>query len=284
MTNPQRKEREPIMEILFEDRHIVCVKKPVGMLSQHGADESGMDDLVTALIAREREMGTAEPYIGAVHRLDAGVGGVMVYAKKPYAAAALSEAVRERDFVKEYLCVVSGTPAEASGEYRDLLWKDARANKVYAVDRPRAGVKEAVLSYRTLQTVIRGGEPYSLLRVTLGTGRSHQIRCQLSHHGTPIVCDGKYGGHRPDGVTTAGIALWSYHLAFTHPANRPSVKPADSQKSAAPMTARMQKRQAKKPVFVNPDIVCLPDTACAPWSWFDVLGDGLPGCADPDVL
>ncbi len=254
------------MKILFEDNHIVCVEKPVGMLSQHGAEDSAMDDLVTALTAREAENGNPTPYIGVVHRLDAGVGGAMVYAKKPYAAAALSAAIRGRDFIKEYLCVVSGRPTEDVGDYCDLLWKDAKSNKVYVVDRPRSGVKEAQLSYRVLQTVEHDGETYSLLRVTLGTGRSHQIRCQLSHHGTPIVCDGKYGGHRPDGVSMAGIALWSYHLAFVHPANMPSPE----RKKDAPQTARMQKRQAKKPVFENPDIVCLPDITCAPWGWFDV--------------
>ncbi len=252
-----------MMKILFEDKHIVCVEKPVGMLSQHGAEDSAMDDLVTTLTAREAENGNPAPYIGVVHRLDAGVGGVMVYAKKPYAAAALSEAIRGRAFVKEYLCVVSGTPAEDVGEYCDLLWKDARANKVYVVDRTRNGVKEALLSYRVLQTVTHDGETYSLLRVTLGTGRSHQIRCQLSHHGTPILCDGKYGGHRPADVSMAGIALWSFHLAFTHPANMPTVG-----KQEKPQTARMQKRQAKKPVFENPDIVCLPDQTAAPWLWF----------------
>lgn len=253
------------MKILFEDKHILCVEKPVGVLSQHGAGDSTMDDLVTVLTAREAENGNPAPYIGVVHRLDAGVGGVMVYAKKQYAAAALSEAIRGRDFVKEYVCVVSGVPAEDVGEYRDLLWKDAKANKVYAVDRPRSGVKEAQLSYRVLQIVVHDGETYSLLRVTLGTGRSHQIRCQLSHHGTPIVCDGKYGGHRPDGVSMAGIALWSYHLAFVHPANMQT-----GEKQEKPLSARQQKRQAKKPAFENPDVVCLPDRTAAPWSWFDV--------------
>ncbi len=255
------------MKILYEDKHIVCVEKPVGMLSQSGAGDTALSDLVSHLTEREAQNGNPEPYIGVVHRLDAGVGGAMVYAKKPYAAAALSEAIRGRDFTKEYLCVVSGRPMEDAGEYRDLLWKDAKANKVYVVDRTRNGVKEASLSYRVLQTVERDGEVYSLLRVTLGTGRSHQIRCQLSHHGTPILCDGKYGGHRPADVSMAGIALWSYHLAFVHPANMQS----GDRKQEKPLSARMQKRQAKKPVFENPDIVCLPDWNVVPWGWFDTV-------------
>lgn len=253
-------------DILYDDRHIICIRKPVGMLSQSGNDSTEMTDAASWLLARERALGCSEPYIGIVHRLDAGVGGAMVYAKKQYAAAALSEAIRCRAFTKEYLCVVSGIPSEVSGEYRDLMWKDAAANKSYIVDRARAGVKEAHLFYRVLQTVQKEGETYSLLSVTLGTGRSHQIRCQMSHHGTPIVADGKYGGRRPSDVTQSGIALWSFHLAFTHPANMP----LSERKKTTPQTARQQKRQQKKPVFENPDIVCLPQTDAAPWSWFSV--------------
>lgn len=256
------------MKILYEDKHIVCVEKPIGVLSQRGAGDSTLPDLTALLTEREVALGNPEPYIGVVHRLDAGVGGAMVYAKKPYAAAALSEAIRGRDFTKEYLCVVSGRTTGDEGEYRDLLWKDAKANKVYVVDRPRNGVREASLSYRVLQTVERDGETYSLLRITLGTGRSHQIRCQLSHHGTPILCDGKYGGHRPAGVDGAGIALWSYHLAFVHPANLAADMPHGTRKQKKPLSARMQKRQAKKPIFENPDIVCLPDVTAVPWGWF----------------
>lgn len=252
------------IEILFEDKHIICIRKPIGMLSQSGNDSTELSDVTAWLLAREKTLGNEDPYIGVVHRLDAGVGGAMVYAKKQYAAAALSEAIKNRDFTKEYLCVVNGVPTEASGEYRDLMWKDSAANKSYIVDRPRAGVKEAQLSYRVLQTAQHNGETYSLLRVTLGTGRSHQIRCQLSHHGTPIIADGKYGGHRPSDVTENGIALWSFHLAFTHPANLPTA----DRKKPVPMTARQQKRQQKKPVFENPDIVCPPDTNTAPWLWF----------------
>ena len=128
------------IEILFEDKHIICIRKPIGMLSQSGNDSTELSDVTAWLLAREKMLGNEDPYIGVVHRLDAGVGGAMVYAKKQYAAAALSEAIKNRDFTKEYLCVVNGVPAEASGEYRDLMWKDAAANKSYIVDRPRAGV------------------------------------------------------------------------------------------------------------------------------------------------
>ena len=89
--------------------------------------------------------------------------------------------------VKEYVALVHGTPEE-SGDWTDLLWKDARKNKVFVVRRERGGVKKARLEY----TRLRGGDP-SLVRVRLHTGRSHQIRVQFASRKHPLVGDHKYG-------------------------------------------------------------------------------------------
>ncbi|MBQ8576385.1 MAG: RluA family pseudouridine synthase [Clostridia bacterium] len=264
-------------EILYEDPHLVLVRKPAGWLSQPGKDGSADDcDLVSYLEEQERarrripvgsDVVLHDPYIGVVHRLDRGVGGVMVYVKKPRAAAVLSDMVQKRDMTKQYLCIVHGIPAEKEGEYRDYLFRDAKQNKVYVVDRVRNGVKEAVLSYRVLETVQRpDGETLSLLLVTLGTGRSHQIRAQLSHHGTPIVADGKYGGRRPGGITLdeGEIALYSHHLAFAHPAN----VPGGSGKTKG------KKARTGKPAFADIDCRVYPDAAVLPWGWFRTVGGG----------
>ena len=257
--------------ILYEDRHILCVEKPVGMLSQ-GSKDTDLPDLTGVLLQRASEMGEKDAYIGVVHRLDCGVGGVMVYAKKQYAAGLLSEAIRERDFTKEYLCIVCGRPQEPFGEFCDLLYKDAKKNKTFIVDRTRNGVREARLSYSVLAECDYDGEILSLLRVTLGTGRSHQIRAQLSHHGMPILLDGKYGGHTPRGLWNEGIALWSYHLAFLHPVNMEQKK-----RSNAFRTARQEKRRLSAPVFQDLDLVCLPSVNEVPWSLFEDVLRGLAG-------
>ena len=157
------------MEILYSDKDMVVLVKPVGMDSEHE---------VPAALGGE---------VHPIHRLDKNVGGVMVYARTKPAAAALSKAVQEGTMIKEYVATVHGTPPE-EGDWEDLLWKDSAKNKVFVVKRQRGGVKKARLEFKRLTE----GE-ISLVRIRLHTGRSHQIRVQFSSRGFPLVGDHKYG-------------------------------------------------------------------------------------------
>ena len=187
--------------ILFsDDRVIVCVK-PAGVLSTD--EPGGMPQLLRA------ELGDSEAVVKSVHRLDRAVGGVMVYARTKRAASDLGRQIEEGTFQKKYLAVVSGTSAEATAVLRHWLLRDRAARRTEVVPEGTEGAQEAVLSYELLE---EKGD-LSLLSVRLYTGRTHQIRCQLSHIGHPILGDGKYGGAPGD----AGIALWSHELSFTHP-------------------------------------------------------------------
>lgn len=147
-----------------------------------------------------------------LHRLDREVGGVMVFAKTKPAAAALSRDIAERRFEKEYLAMVRGKPLPESGVFRDLLFKDSSKNKVYTVSRMRRGVREAELCYRL---VASEGE-YSLVSVTLKTGRTHQIRVQFASRKLPLAGDRKYGAHDD----FKNIGLWSYSLEFINPVTK----------------------------------------------------------------
>ena len=161
------------MDILFSDKHLIVCVKPVGLDSEM--------EVPAAL--KEAFNGEIFP----IHRLDKNVGGVMVYARTKFAAAALSKSVQEGTMVKEYVALVHGTPPE-SGDWTDLLFKDSNKNKVFVVKKERRGVKKARLEF----TRLRAGEE-SLVRIRLHTGRSHQIRVQFSSRGFPLVGDHKYG-------------------------------------------------------------------------------------------
>ena len=196
------------ISVLFEDAHIIVVEKSPFLVCESTAAKEGLADLLA-----ERTGG----YIGTVHRLDRGVGGVMVYAKTPAAAAKLSAAVQARELKKEYLALVRGTLEPKNGEMRDLLFHDRRQNKTFVVERQRAGVKEALLEYDSVERITTArGEECSLVHVLLHTGRTHQIRVQFASRGHTLLGDGKYGA-RGD---SRQIALFATRLAFSHPITR----------------------------------------------------------------
>jgi 23S rRNA pseudouridine1911/1915/1917 synthase len=205
-----------MIDVLYEDEYLLVCLKPVGLLSQPDAAGAG-DDILTVLADQLATRDGKTPYIGLVHRLDRGVGGVMVFAKRQDVAGALSSAVANRTLVKQYLAVVHGRPQEDGGVWKDFLYKDAAKNKTFVVDRQRKGVKEASLAYRTVATLSDSpaGE-CSLLHIQLHTGRTHQIRVQTSSRGLPLIGDGKYGA-RDHGLP---IGLWSYRLTFSHPGKK----------------------------------------------------------------
>ena len=188
------------MEIRKETKDWIVAVKPPELVSEVVGDGSGMGDVLA-----EKNGG----YVGVIHRMDRGVGGITVYAKNPKAAAWLSEEVRLHRMEKVYLAVTEGIPEAAEGELRDLLYYDRGRNKVFPVKRERKGVKEAVLDY----SVLDSREARSLLRVCLHTGRTHQIRVQLASRGMPLVGDRRYGA--PAG--REALALYCYRLSFLHP-------------------------------------------------------------------
>ena len=161
------------MDIIFCDENIIVCIKPVGLDSEHGVPDLLREDLGGDIFT--------------LHRLDLNVGGVMVYARNKATAAELSQAIQNGEMIKEYTAAVHGAPP-AEGDWEDLLFKDARKNKVFVVDRMRRGVKKARLEYKRLTK----GKT-SLVRIRLHTGRSHQIRVQFASRRFPLVGDRKYG-------------------------------------------------------------------------------------------
>ena len=194
--------KEKTLEVLFEDRDFLVVRKPPAINSEHTPDGSGLPDL----LAKERG-GSFFP----IHRLDFGVGGALLCAKTPRAAATLSRAATEGKIKKEYLALAHGTLPER-GRLENLLFYDRKAGKSFVVDGERKGVKTASLSFVTERVLESPWGPLSLVRVFPETGRTHQIRVQFANAGHPLLGDKKYGAKE-----SAPIGLCCAHLTFPHP-------------------------------------------------------------------
>ena len=198
------------MNILFKNKDFIACVKPQGIPSQ--PDPSGCVDM-TALVSEELIKNGEKSDIFVVHRLDRSTGGLIIYARNKEAAAAFSRLVAEKDgFQKEYLAVISGMPENESGNMTDYLLKDSAQKKAFVVKSERKGAKLASLDFKTLQTVSEDDKIFSLLRITLNTGRFHQIRAQLSSRGMPIYGDGKYGSREK----APNFALWASKIAFIY--------------------------------------------------------------------
>lgn len=189
------------MEIIFEDKDIVVAIKPPEIISQ--GDEKGRANAVDIL----KDMTGSE--IFPVHRLDKGVGGVMVFAKNSKSAAELSRQVSDRTMEKTYLALLHGEITEEKGRLEDLLFFDRGKNKSFVVKRERRGVKKALLDYECIEK----GDGRSLVKVKLITGRTHQIRVQFSSRGYPLFGDRRYGAKDEE----KNIALLSKGISFLHP-------------------------------------------------------------------
>ena len=194
------------MNIIYSDSDIVVCEKPVGFSSEL----SSGDNMVEAL----RKIEGTE--IFTIHRLDKAVGGLMVYAKTKFAASELSKQMQDGTFVKFYYAVLCGKPEEKTAVLEDLLFKDSTKNKSYVVKRERKGVKKAKLEYEVVEEL----KDYTVVKVRLYTGRTHQIRVQFASRGMPLSGDKKYGATD----NRENIGLFSCRLEFNHPANGERMK------------------------------------------------------------
>lgn len=217
------------MKIIHQTAEYAVVCKAAGEDSEHD---------LPGLLAEQNGDQAADYYV--VHRLDKAASGLLVLARDRRTSAELSRQLTENRLRKSYLCVVPGVPEPASGEMQDLLYKDKMKQKMFPVKRKRAGVKEASLTYRVLETqasvsndvsnqaktdeevpespaqvqsTAEALTPLALVEVELQTGRFHQIRCQFAARKLPLVGDGKYGSR----VRSPHLALFCRTLSFYDP-------------------------------------------------------------------
>jgi len=212
----------PPLHVLYEDNHLLAVVKPAGLPTM-GTPE-GRPTLLTLAkeYVKQRYQKPGNVYLGVVSRLDAPVTGVVLLARTSKAAARLTEQFRTHGVEKSYWAVVEGIVEPGDGRLVDWLAEDERHRRMHIVGPTMPGAKEARLAYRRLgdcpnfRVSENGTVPLNAtwLEVELETGRKHQIRLQLSHHGHPVVGDRKYGS-----VVrfSQGIALHARRLVISHP-------------------------------------------------------------------
>ncbi len=201
------------LKILYEDNHIIVVVKEENLLVQ--ADNSKDLDMLTIIKSylKKKYNKPGNVYLGLVHRLDRPVGGVMVFAKTSKAASRLSEQMRSNKITKKYIAVVHGK-TKKHDRLVNYLIKDKNTNTSKITTEENG--KLAILEY----DLIKHFNNMSLLDINLKTGRSHQIRVQLSNINHPIYGDQRYG------IDKLGIQihLWAYELSFVHPVKKEFMK------------------------------------------------------------
>lgn len=216
------------MNILYEDNHLIIINKLPGQIVQ--GDKTGdtclADEIKTFIKHRDNKPGNV--FCGVVHRLDRPVSGVCIFAKTSKALTRMNNLVKNHELNKIYWAIVKPAPKNAEGTLNDWIVRNEKLNKSFITirDDHHSGTslpsgrdaKQAVLDYRTIGTSAGG---YTLLEVTLHTGRHHQIRCQLAHMGCPIKGDLKYGAPRSN--TDASISLHARSVEFVHPVSHENI-------------------------------------------------------------
>lgn len=203
--SPRKKYAKGGVEILYEDKEIVVIEKPEGLLSV----ATPLDRRCAHDILKQRYL---RAQVFPVHRLDKETSGVLVFAYTQRAKEALKEQFEKHDIVREYEAIVVGEIAPQSGTWKSHLVE----GKNFYVRSGKHG-KLAITHYET----IAKGKGLSLISVRLETGRKNQIRVQSSEAGHPVVGDEKYGYRGPE---TKRLYLHACRLGFIHPVTKKAME------------------------------------------------------------
>jgi 23S rRNA pseudouridine1911/1915/1917 synthase len=200
------------LAVIYEDEQLIVLDKPAGVVV-HPTYKNTSGTLLNAVLWRVRDRPDAQP--GILTRLDKGTSGVVVIALTPIAHATLQRDAAAGRVVKEYLALVRGTPDPPAGRIVLPLGRDS-------ADRRRVVVRDDGQHCETrYETIGRPASNRSLLRCTLVTGRTHQIRVHFAASGHPIVGDVLYG--EPD-ASIARQALHAWRVALPHPVTRQRIE------------------------------------------------------------
>lgn len=205
------------LQVLFEDNHIIIVNKRAGDITQ--GDKTGdkpLNEVVKEYI-KDKYNKPGNVFIGTVHRLDRPTSGIVIFARTSKALERLNKMLRDKTIHKTYWALVKNKPKEERATLINFLKKDSKKNKSFVYKKDIKGSKKATLHYKTIKKL----DNYNLLEIDLETGRHHQIRTQLSHIGSPIKGDLKYGFDRSN--KDGSISLHARKIEFIHPVSKAKI-------------------------------------------------------------
>ncbi|MCH5294585.1 MAG: RluA family pseudouridine synthase [Treponema sp.] len=249
---PQDIEPEDIpLRIIYEDSDVCVIDKEQGMVV-HPAAGNWSGTLVSALLWRYKKSAIqnagdeTQLRPGIVHRLDKDTSGVMITAKNHAAQEFLSAQFRNhRTLIKEYICICTGRPPHQHGLITAGLVRDPKDRKRFVATQDDARGRRAVTAYKCIACYGN----YSLMKVRIYTGRTHQIRAHMRFLNCPVLGDPVYGRRDP-GFPSASLMLHSYRLTITLPGHTvPSVFRAPEPERFRKTVAVLRKRHKK---FIMP--------------------------------
>lgn len=204
-------------DVVYEDNHLIAINKLGGHIVQ--ADETRdttLTDMVKVFL-KEKYKKPFDVFLGVIHRLDRPVSGLVLFAKTSKGLDRMNRLFRIREVEKYYIAVVRNKPPKSSDVLIHYLIRNKDKRVTYVYDNQIEKSQYAELHYEVLGEV----DGYYALKINLITGRTHQIRAQLGHIGSPIVGDNKYG--YPRGGRRRTISLHARSLHFVHPVKKVNI-------------------------------------------------------------